>query len=94
MRLHILIEEQMSKFATLSSNANTLLNIFGKVGLLLYFLLIITLAFVGLWSPTVSIVLALLGLVMSVWIGLLTLSVTSVISLLIIGGIMISKIKN
>lgn len=64
---------------------------FGQFGVFLAFILIGTMAAIGLWNPVVSVVLCLVGLVFSAIIGMISITYITVISLVIVGGIIIAK---
>lgn len=62
-------------------------------GVLYAILLILVFVGVGLWSPIAAIILCIFALIGSVLLGLIFLSWSSIITLVIIGGILIFKIK-
>ena len=66
---------------------------YGLEGLMMAFLLTVALIFIGIWSPHLSIILALLGLVASVILGLLEIGFGMMISLVIIGIIILWRLN-
>ena len=65
----------------------------GLMGILMAFVITITLSFVGLWNPAISILFALTGVVISFAFGLLQVTFASVIALGIVAGIIIYKVR-
>lgn len=73
---------------TKSDNAD----LFGENGIFLTFFVVLTLAMIGIWSPSASIVLSLVAVVLSVVFGIFTLSTPAVLVLVILGIISIARI--
>lgn len=65
----------------------------GNDGLIISVLLIGTLSFAFIWTPVGAIVAAIIGVIAMVIIGILPLSWAAVVSLVIIGGIIIYKMR-
>ena len=66
---------------------------YGLNGLLLSLMIVGTLAFIGLYNPSVSIILALFGLIITKLIGILFLSYTWLIGIIVVGIIYIMELK-
>lgn len=64
---------------------------FGIDGLLLSFIIILTLSFVGIWNAQVSIFLSILGIIAGYTIGFVTISISSLISLILVAIILIIR---
>jgi len=68
--------------------------VMGTDGVFAAFLIVGTLSMAGLWSPQAAIMLAVIGLVVSVFAGFLLTGMTAIISMVIIGIILILVMKN
>jgi len=66
----------------------------GGLGLFISLIFIITVGLIGAWNPPVGIAFALLAFYISYTIGILELSITSVIAVIILGGIIIVKMRS
>lgn len=62
--------------------------IYGLTGVFVAMLVVMTMAFVGLWSPAASIVGGTVGLIVSAWLNLIVLSPVIVVGIVICAGIM------
>ena len=65
----------------------------GPLGLLLSFLIITTLGLIGIWNPSVSIVFSFLGIIAGYELGMLPVSISSLIGLAVVVGILIYKLR-
>lgn len=77
----------------LNAVVNVLKDILGGEGILLSALLIFTVAAAGLWNPVAGVVLATLAFLASIWLGFVTLSYTSLILIIIVGIIIMIKMR-
>lgn len=77
-----------------SVNLNTTYKMFGALGWLITFLLVITLVLVGCWHPSVAIVLAVFGIIASVIMNFIYVTWTSIVVLVIIGAIALYRVGN
>lgn len=77
-----------------SVNLNTTYKMFGALGWLITFLLVITLILVGCWHPSVAIVLAVFGIIASVIMNFIYVTWTSIVVLVIIGAIALYRVGN
>jgi len=68
-------------------------DVFGDLGVLMALLIIITVAFVGVWNPTVGVALTVFAVFMMKYLGFVALGWTTVILIVIMGIILITKIK-
>jgi len=66
----------------------------GSQGLLIGFILTSTLFFVGIWNPVVAIVFAFLGIVAGFLLGIIPLSISSLVGLALAIGILIYKMRS
>lgn len=66
---------------------------FGNEGMIWAILFIITLALVGVWNPAVSVGMMLVGVVVIALLGIIALPWIAIISLIIMGGIIISQLR-
>jgi len=76
--------------------AGTITSRFGSIGVLIAFILIMLMFFVGLWNYAVSIVLGMFGLTMSYTFGLLNITqttITTLIGMVVIGAIIIYEMR-
>ena len=78
--------EQLSLKETLADNI-------GDDGLLFAFLLIGILAFVGLFNPAAAVWFAMGGLIFVTLLGLINLSITALVGLLFVGGLIAVKLR-
>jgi hypothetical protein len=62
--------------------------------LLIGFILTSTLFFVGVWNPVVAIVFAFLGIVAGFLLGIIPLSISSLVGLALAIGILIYKMRS
>jgi hypothetical protein len=69
-------------------------NLYGTNGLIIAAFLILVLALVGAFNPSVSIVLAIIGLIASFAIGFVEMSLLSLVGIIIVAGIIILKSKS
>jgi hypothetical protein len=69
-------------------------NIYGTNGLIIAALLILVLALVGAFNPSVSIVLATVGLVTSYGLGFIDVSLGALVGIVVVAGILIIKNKS
>lgn len=66
---------------------------YGDLGVLLALLIVLTLAFAGLWNPVVAEVFAFLGLLLSVVMGLVFITWGSLVGLLVVAAIHAYKMR-
>ncbi len=71
---------------------NTQAQIYGSGGFMGAFMLVMILMFIGLYSPEVSILLSLLGIMASFMIGAFTISVGGIVALIIAGALLMYKV--
>lgn len=79
--------------ATLTHSFFNRYETFGDTGVFLAFIFVLTMAGVGIWNPIVAGSLAVVAVIFSVLIGFVYLSWASIISLIIIGGILWARSK-
>ena len=79
--------------ATDSMSYSTKYETFGMTGLFLGFILVATMAFVGIWSPSAAIIMSLFGLIIVIQLGLLYLTTTWLIGMVVVGIIFIAHIR-
>lgn len=78
---------------TLTAENNQARAIFGDGGTFLGVILLVTITMAGLWNPAVAVVLALVGVIAGVMTGLFSMAYMSVITLVIVGFIIIFKMR-
>lgn len=83
----------MIEIEHLSKTFERLTGIIGLNGVLLAFILIGTIAFIGLWNPSVSIFLCIVGFVFSALLGLVAVELSTLVGLVIAGIIYMVKLK-
>ncbi len=66
----------------------------GTLGILMAFAIIVTLGFIGVYSPTSSIMMAFVGVVVSFWLGILPIQFGSIIALTVSVGILLYKLRS
>ena len=64
---------------------------YGMAGLLAALILIMTMALIGLWHPAASLMLGIGGLIASFALGLVTLSMSSMVGIVIVVGIILVR---
>lgn len=63
-------------------------------GVIMAFLLLGTACFIGIWSPSVSIIILIAGLVITtLWLGLVVINIVYVIGLIFVGLVIIYKVR-
>jgi len=75
------------------SLTTNLSDLIGTDGIIYALLFIGIIAFVGLWNPVASVALTMFGLIISIMIGLISVSWAALIGVLITGGIILFKIR-
>jgi hypothetical protein len=78
---------------TVSASINNAWKTFGKEGMFWAIIFLISLAMVGIWNPAVSIGMILVGTVIVSLLGIIALPWIALISIIIIGGIVISQLR-
>lgn len=68
--------------------------LYGLTGILITFLVFVTLSGLGTWNPTASIGLGLVSLFASMALGIFTVSIASLMSLVLVGVIIAYKVKS
>lgn len=66
---------------------------FGKDGILIGLLLVITCAAVGIWSAPVAIAMSIVGLITALMLGFVMMSYAAIISIVLVGIILLIKMK-
>ena len=66
---------------------------YGKEGIFVTFLLVLTLTMIGIWSPIIAVVLMVLGFVLSIILGIFYLSWGMMIGFIILGIIVIMRLN-
>ena len=66
---------------------------YGLTGVVAAFVIFIFLAMFGIWNPTASIILGTIGIVVSVYLGVLSIGIGSLIGLVIAAGVLIWRMR-
>jgi hypothetical protein len=66
----------------------------GLSGVFASFLIVLTLIMVGIWNPMVAVLLGTIGVLVSVSLGLLGLTMTTVVTIIILGGIAMYRLNH
>ena len=67
---------------------------FGQVGTISTFILGGTFAFIGLWNPVAAVMLSIVALIFSVWLGIFYMSYVSLVILIVFGLILLFKLRS
>jgi len=78
---------------TISATINNLWKTFGKEGMFWVIIFLISLAMVGIWNPAVSVTMMCIGFVLVSFLGVVSMPYIAIISIIIIGGIVISQLR-
>lgn len=68
-------------------------DLFGNEGIMLTWMIVLSLAMIGIWSPAASIVLTLIAMIAAVISGIFTLSMPALLVLIILGVVSIARIN-
>jgi hypothetical protein len=91
---YVMINGIQAQLNSTSVNLNFTYKMFGAMGWLITFLIVITLILVGCWHPTVAIVLAIFGIIVSVIMSFIYVTWTSIVVLVIVGIIAVVRTGN